>query len=61
MSLLGALSLYKTPGHEYPYFTSGELASVKAVIFIGGLFNGLMTPPYLSELSAALGKAGWKL
>lgn len=61
MSLSGTLSLYKTPGHEYPYFTSGDLTSPKAVVFIGGLFNGLLSPPYLVELSFALGKAGWRL
>lgn len=61
MSLQGAISLYPTGSRKYPYFTSGDQSSSKAVIFIGGLFNGLMTPPYLVDLSAALEKAGWRL
>jgi len=61
MSLSGSLSLYPTPNTKYPYFTSGDLTSSKAVVFIGGLFNGLMTPAYLLDLSSALEKAGWKL
>lgn len=46
---------------QYPYFNSGAEGSDKAVIFVGGLTNGLAGVPYTSKLSDELGKAGWKL
>lgn len=46
---------------HYPYFTSGAEVSDKAVIFVGGLTNGLGAVPYTTKLSEELGKAGWKL
>lgn len=61
MSLSGILSLYPTPTFQYPFFTSAYLTSPKAVIFIGGLTNGMMNPRYLVPLSSALDKAGWRL
>jgi hypothetical protein len=62
MPIPGALDVFSTPdGRPYPFFTSGDAASTRAVIFIGGLFNGLGDVPYLPALSAALSSAGWKL
>lgn len=46
---------------QYPYLTSGAEGSDKAVIFVGGLTNGLAGVPYTTKLSDELGKAGWKL
>lgn len=46
---------------QYPYLTSGAEGSDKAVIFLGGLTNGLAGVPYTPKLSEELGKAGWKL
>lgn len=46
---------------QYPYFTSGAEGSDKAVVFVGGLTNGLGAVPYTPKLSEELGKAGWKL
>ena len=46
---------------QYPYFASGAIESDKAVIFVGGLTNGLGAVPYTVKLSEDLGKAGWKL
>lgn len=46
---------------RYPYFTSGAEESDKAVIFLGGLTNGLGAVPYTTKLATELGKAGWKL
>ncbi|ORX35153.1 hypothetical protein BD324DRAFT_582746 [Kockovaella imperatae] len=63
MSLPGILSTYPIAGSSksYPYFTSGAIDSTKAVIFIGGLTNGLMSVDYVSALSSTLETAGWKL
>jgi hypothetical protein len=62
MSLQGVLSKYPLSSHKhFPYFTSGDLESKNAVVFIGGLTNGLMDPGYLVPLSAALSGAGWQL
>jgi hypothetical protein len=62
MPLAGILDTFPAPnGRKYPFFTSGQLESTKAVIFIGGLFNGMGDVPYLPALSGALGAAGWKL
>lgn len=62
MGLKGELDTFTTPdGLLYPYFTSGDLSSRRALVFIGGLTNGLGGVPYLPKLSAALGNAGWKL
>lgn len=46
---------------QYPYFTSGPQESEKAVVFLGGLTNGVGGVPYTTKLSEELGKAGWKL
>jgi hypothetical protein len=46
---------------QYPYFTSGDLESDKAVIFLGGLTNGMGAVPYVHKLSQELGTAGWRL
>lgn len=63
MSLRGMLSLYPRPGQEssYPYFVSGAEGAENAVVFIGGLTNGLMNPGYLPDLSKALEGLGWQL
>jgi hypothetical protein len=67
ISLPGVLSTYPASSptslfpRRYPYFTSGDLASSKAVVFVGGLFNGLLDPGYVGTLAAKLGKEGWKL
>ena len=66
MSLSGTLSLYPLPGatgesDTRPYFTSGDLNSDKAVVFIGGLYNGIGSVPYVTPLSAALSQVGWKM
>ncbi|KAK6904629.1 hypothetical protein I203_105445 [Kwoniella mangroviensis CBS 8507] len=60
MSLSGVLSTYHPGLYKYPIFTSGDLTSDKAVVFIGGLTNGLGAVPFSYPLSEALGKAGWK-
>nr|XP_031861988.1 uncharacterized protein CI109_002401 [Kwoniella shandongensis]KAA5529060.1 hypothetical protein CI109_002401 [Kwoniella shandongensis] len=59
-SLNGVLSTFKCGQYTYPIFTSGDLNATRAVIFIGGLTNGLGGVPYSYALSEALGKAGWK-
>jgi len=46
---------------KYPYFTSGDLDSEKAVIFLGGLTNGMGAVPYVHKLSKELKVAGWRL
>jgi hypothetical protein len=46
---------------KYPYFTSGDLDSEKAVIFLGGLTNGMGAVPYVHKLSEELKGAGWNL
>jgi hypothetical protein len=46
---------------KYPYFTSGDLDSKKAVIFLGGLTNGMGAVPYIHKLSDELKLAGWRL
>jgi hypothetical protein len=46
---------------KYPYFTSGDLESKKAVIFLGGLTNGMGAVPYVHKLSEELQTAGWRL
>ncbi|KAL1409298.1 hypothetical protein Q8F55_003277 [Vanrija albida] len=64
MSLAGTLSLYPRPGSTWerrPFFTSGDESSSRAVVFIGGLFSGMLDAPFLPGLSHALGAAGWRL
>ncbi|KLT39701.1 DUF1749-domain-containing protein [Cutaneotrichosporon oleaginosum] len=60
--LAGHLGHFSThEGKTYPYFVTGDASSDKAVIFIGGLYNGLGDVPYTRALGEALGNAGWKL
>ncbi|KAG7692041.1 hypothetical protein KL930_001597 [Ogataea haglerorum] len=53
--------------HEYAprltafEFKNKEVQSKKIVLFIGGLTDGLLTVPYLPELSSGLDKIGWTL
>ncbi|ESW96626.1 hypothetical protein KL918_000582 [Ogataea parapolymorpha] len=53
--------------HEYAprltafEFKNKEVQSKKVVLFIGGLTDGLLTVPYLPDLSAGLDKIGWTL
>lgn len=66
MSLPGTLSLYPLPGASgesdtRPYFTSGDLDSDKALVFIGGLYNGMGSVPYVKPLSNALKEEGWQV
>lgn len=61
MSLQGQLITIPCGPFFYPVFTSGDLAATRAVVFIGGLTNGLGAVPFTYPLSDALGKAGWKL
>jgi hypothetical protein len=60
-SISGQLSTFRIGEYSYPFFTSGDLSSTKAVVFVGGLTDGLGSVPYTTRLSAELGKAGWKL
>ncbi|ORY26999.1 hypothetical protein BCR39DRAFT_578327 [Naematelia encephala] len=60
-ALSGELSTFSTGSRTYPYFTSGDLQSHQAVVFIGGLYCGFLDPAYLIKLSEALGHIGWKL
>lgn len=61
-TIKGELGIFPvSPDRKHPYFISGDLSSTKALIFIGGLFNGMSDVPYLPALSEALGTAGWKL
>ncbi|WWC90278.1 uncharacterized protein L201_005211 [Kwoniella dendrophila CBS 6074] len=60
MSLSGTLTTFEAGPYKYPIFTSGDLNSDKAVVFIGGLTNGLGAVPFSYSLSEALDKAGWK-
>lgn len=63
-SLAGTLALYPLPGSDWqrrPYFTSGDEGAPRAVVFIGGLWSGLMETPFLPCLSAELKTAGWRL
>lgn len=46
---------------QYPYFTSGDLESERAIIFLGGLTNGMAAVPFVGKLSGELSKAGWRL
>ncbi|KAL7418990.1 hypothetical protein Q5752_006674 [Cryptotrichosporon argae] len=46
---------------QYPFFTSGPADATRAVVFIGGLTNGLASVPYLEALGESLHGAGWKL
>lgn len=60
MSLQGTLALFPVRDSiRYPYFSTGT--SDKVVVFIGGLFDGLGSVPYLPALAEALNRAGWKL
>lgn len=59
--LAGQMALYKTGNSQYPYFTSGDLSSTKAVVLIGGLTAGLGGVPYNARLSEALKDIEWKL
>jgi len=64
MSLAGVLSRYPLPNSDWqqrPYFTSGDLSSDRAVVFIGGLYGGLLDAAYLVPLSDALKDAKWRL
>lgn len=61
MSLQGQLTTIPCGPFFYPVFTSGDLTANRAVVFIGGLTNGLGAVPFTYPLSGALGKAGWKL
>lgn len=61
MSLQGQLTTIPCGPFFYPVFTSGDLTATRAVVFIGGLTNGLGAVPFTYPLSDALGKAGWKL
>lgn len=61
MSLQGQLATIPCGPFFYPVFTSGDLTANRAVVFIGGLTNGLGAVPFTYPLSDALGKAGWKL
>ncbi|WRT63145.1 uncharacterized protein IL334_000048 [Kwoniella shivajii] len=61
MSLSGILSTLDLGLYKYPTFTSGDLSSKKAVVFIGGLTNGLGAVPFSYPLSESLGKVGWQL
>ncbi|GMK58736.1 hypothetical protein CspeluHIS016_0601780 [Cutaneotrichosporon spelunceum] len=59
--LAGHIGHFSThEGKTLPYVVSGP-HSPKAVIFIGGLYNGLGDVPYTHALSDALSRAGWKL
>ncbi|WVW81194.1 hypothetical protein I302_103185 [Kwoniella bestiolae CBS 10118] len=60
MSLSGTLTVLDIGLYKYPIFTSGDLTSNRALVFIGGLTNGLGAVPFTYPLSEALGKAGWK-
>lgn len=57
----GQLALYRTGQHRYPYFTSGDVTSSKAIILIGGLTAGMCMVPYSTRLSETLKSIGWKL
>ena len=59
--MAGELALYRTGQSRYPYFTSGDLSSKKAIVLIGGLTAGLGMVPYASKLTETLQGAGWKL
>jgi hypothetical protein len=68
MPLAGTLSLYPLPmsptdekPDELPYFTSGDLSSDKALVFIGGLTSGLGSVEFVPALSGALEKQGWRV
>lgn len=61
MSLQGQLTTIPCGPFFYPVFTSGDLTANRAVVFIGGLTNGLGAVPFTYPLSDALRKAGWKL
>lgn len=60
-TLSGQLSIYATGSRHYPYFHSGDLSSVKVVVFVGGLTCGMMLPTYVVGLSGALQGIGWGL
>ncbi|WVQ82867.1 hypothetical protein IAT38_005002 [Cryptococcus sp. DSM 104549] len=60
MSLSGTLSTFEVGPYRYPIFTSGDLSASRAVVFIGGLTNGLGAVPFTYPLAETLGKAGWK-
>ncbi|KAK8844822.1 hypothetical protein IAR55_006672 [Kwoniella newhampshirensis] len=59
--LSGVLTTFACGQYTYPIFTSGDLTATRAVVFVGGLTNGMGGVPYSYPLSDALGKAGWKL
>ncbi|TYJ53808.1 hypothetical protein B9479_005569 [Cryptococcus floricola] len=61
MSLQGELTTFTCNNFIYPIFTSGDLASERAVLFIGGLTNGIGGVAFTYPLSAALKGAGWRL
>jgi hypothetical protein len=64
VSLAGVLSRYPLPHSTWqqrPYFTSGDLSSDRAILFIGGLYSGLLDAPYLPRLSDALTESKWRL
>ncbi|WVQ72182.1 hypothetical protein IAR50_001727 [Cryptococcus sp. DSM 104548] len=61
MSLQGELTTFPCSNFIYPIFTSGDLTSDRAVLFIGGLTNGIGGVPFTYPLSEALNGAGWRL
>ncbi|WVQ94387.1 hypothetical protein IAU59_001466 [Kwoniella sp. CBS 9459] len=60
-SLQGVLSTFQAGQYKYPFFTSGDIESDRAVVFVGGLTNGIASVPFTYSLSDSLAKAKWKL
>ncbi|OCF34557.1 dolichol-phosphate mannosyltransferase [Kwoniella heveanensis BCC8398] len=60
-SLNGVISIFQTGQYKYPFFTSGDLESDRAVVFVGGLTNGMAAVPFTYSLSESIKQAGWKL
>ncbi|WVN87622.1 uncharacterized protein L203_102805 [Cryptococcus depauperatus CBS 7841] len=60
MSLSGVLTTFSCGSYTYPIFTSGDLTAERAVVFIGGLTNGIGAVPFTYPLEGALKTAGWK-
>ncbi|WVF66774.1 hypothetical protein IAT40_001516 [Kwoniella sp. CBS 6097] len=60
-SLTGVLSTFQAGQYKFPFFTSGDVQADRAIVFVGGLTNGLASVPFTYALSESLAKAKWKL
>ncbi|CED84941.1 Predicted hydrolases or acyltransferases (alpha/beta hydrolase superfamily) [Phaffia rhodozyma] len=57
----GILHTYIQQPTELPLFESASLGSANCLVFLPGLYDGLVTVPYVDALRRHLEQAGWSL